>query len=208
MPGAHPLFDGATFLPRLDAALAGLADPRDIRAATVEFLSRARAEAMADLVAGLASHPRAGRETVRAIAALTDALVRAIHHVATSRLHPNLSPTEAERLAVVAVGGYGRAEMAPHSDVDILFLTPWKITGWIESIVESMLYMLWDLKLKVGHATRSVDDCLRLAGADMTIRTSLLEHRLICGDAVTAASLRDRLWPELFERSVTQFIEA
>ncbi len=68
--------------------------------------------------------------------------------------------------------------------------------------------MLWDLKLKVGHSSRSVDDCLRLAAADITIRTSLLEHRLVCGDPVTAEELRARLWPELFDRTVAQFIEA
>jgi len=208
LPGAHPLFDSDTAISGLDAALHGLTDPREIRSCTVALLATARAEAMADIAAGLASHPRKGRETVRAIAQLTDATVQAIHHVATTRLHPNLAPTEGERVAVLAVGGYGRGEMAPHSDVDLLFLLPWKPTGWIESVIESMLYMLWDLKLKVGQATRSVDECIRLAEADMTIRTSLLEHRLVCGDALLAQSLRERLWPELFERTVPQFIEA
>ena len=208
MPGAHPLFDPATAQAALEAALAGATEARDIRARTVALLANARAEAMADIVAGLATHPRKGRETVRAIAELTDATVRAVHHVATTRLHPNLARTEGERLAVMAVGGYGRGEMAPQSDVDLLFVHPWKTAGWIESVVESMLYMLWDLKLKVGHATRSVEECLRLAEGDMTIRTSLLEHRLVCGDAVIAQELRTRLWPELFDRTVPQFIEA
>ena len=208
MPGAHPLFDPATVQAALEAALAGATEARDIRARTVALLANARAEAMADIVAGLATHPRKGRETVRAIAELTDATVRAVHHVATTRLHPNLAPTEGERLAVMAVGGYGRGEMAPQSDVDLLFVHPWKTAGWIESVVESMLYMLWDLKLKVGQATRSVEECLRLAEGDMTIRTSLLEHRLVCGDAVIAQELRTRLWPELFDRTVPQFIEA
>nr|WP_052042083.1 [protein-PII] uridylyltransferase [Paracoccus sphaerophysae] len=208
LPGAHPLFDPATAHAALEAALAGATEARDIRARTVALLANARAEAMADIVAGLATHPRKGRETVRAIAELTDATVRAVHHVATTRLHPNLAPTEGERLAVMAVGGYGRGEMAPQSDVDLLFVHPWKTAGWIESVVESMLYMLWDLKLKVGQATRSVEECLRLAEGDMTIRTSLLEHRLVCGDAVIAQELRTRLWPELFDRTVPQFIEA
>lgn len=208
LPGAHPLFDPDRAIAALDAELAGLSDPRDIRARSVAILSTLRTEAMEDIIAGLASHPRKGRETVRAIAALTDATIRAIHHVATTRLHPNLSPTEGERIAVIATGGYGRGEMAPHSDIDLLFLLPWKPSGWIESVVESMLYMLWDLRLKVGHATRSLDDCLRLAEQDFTIRTSLLEHRLVCGDAVLAQSLRDRLWPELFARTIPEFIEA
>lgn len=208
LPGAHSLFTPESFLPDLTEALADITEPREIRAKTVEILTKARASAISDIAAGFMSHPRAARETVRAIATLTDATVTAIHHVATTILHPLTNPTDAERLAVLAIGGYGRAEMAPQSDVDLLFLTPWKVTGWAESVVESMLYMLWDLKLKIGQATRSIDDCLRLGAGDITIRTSLLEHRLICGHASTAETLRDRLWSELFDRSVPEFIEA
>ncbi|CQR86281.1 UTP--GlnB (protein PII) uridylyltransferase, GlnD [Paracoccus aminovorans] len=208
LPGAHSLFVPETFLPALTTALQGVSDPREIRARTVALLSQARTAAMADIAAGFMSHPRAARETVRAIASLTDATVIAVHHVATSVLHPRNNPTEAERLAVLAIGGYGRAEMAPQSDVDLLFLSPWKVSGWAESVIESMLYMLWDLKLKVGQSTRSVDDCIRLGAGDITIRTSLLEHRLVCGHATTAEMLRDRLWTELFDRSIPEFIEA
>ena len=208
LPGAHLLFTPDSFIPRLAERLSGLSEAREIRAATVAMLAQAREGAMADIEAGLDSHPRAARETVRAIAALTDATITAVHHVATQILHPQPNPTDAERLAVLAIGGYGRAEMAPKSDVDLLLLTPWKVTGWTESIVESMLYMLWDLKLKIGQSTRSIDDCIRLAGEDMTIRTSLLEHRLICGHAPTAETLRERLWSELFDHSIPEFIEA
>lgn len=208
LPGAHSLFSPESFLPHLEAALEGAEGPREIRSRTVAVLTKARADAMADIVAGFQSHPRAARETVRAIASLTDATVNAIHHVATTILHPQKNPTDAERLSVLAIGGYGRAEMAPQSDVDLLFLTPWKISGWAESVVESMLYMLWDLKLKIGQSTRSIDDCLRLGQGDITIRTSLLEHRLVCGYAGSAEVLRDRLWSELFDNSVPEFIEA
>ena len=85
-------------------------------------------------------------------------------------------------MAIVAVGGYGRGTLAPGSDVDLLFLLPYKQTPWGESVVEFILYMLWDLGLKVGHATRSVDECIRLSRSDMTIRTAILEARYICGD--------------------------
>ncbi|WP_425331305.1 [protein-PII] uridylyltransferase [Paracoccus ravus] len=202
------MFAPEEFLPWLSEALAEAADAREIRRRTVSILAEARAAALADIVAGFRSHPRAARETVRAIASLTDATVVAIHHVATTILHPQTNPTDAEHLSVLAIGGYGRAEMAPQSDVDLLFLTPWKISGWAESVVESMLYMLWDLKLKVGQSTRSIDDCLRLGAGDITIRTSLLEHRLVCGYAPTAETLRERLWGELFESSIPEFIEA
>ncbi|MDO5606147.1 MAG: [protein-PII] uridylyltransferase [Paracoccus sp. (in: a-proteobacteria)] len=208
LPGAHSVFDPATFLPDLDARLKTAADAREIRARTVAALLDARAGAMTDIIAGFDTHPRAARETVRAIASLTDAIVITVHHVATTHLHPRPNPTEAEQLAVLAVGGYGRAEMAPQSDVDLLFLTPYKTSGWAESVVESMLYMLWDLKLKLGHATRSVDDCLRLAAQDMTIRTSMVEHRAVAGRLQLAETLRERLWDELFTSTIPDFIEA
>ena len=191
----------------LDQAFTGLSEPRQIRAATVAMLTAARQAAMADIVAGFSGHPRAARETVRAIATLTDGIVGAVYYVATKHLHPQQT-SENERLAVLAVGGYGRAEMAPFSDVDLLFLTPWKISPWAESVVESILYMLWDMKLKIGHAIRSIEDCLRLAGSDMTIRTSLVEHRLVTGHAPLAETLRTVLWDQLFSKTVPEFVEA
>ncbi|CAM3268581.1 [protein-PII] uridylyltransferase [Paracoccus nototheniae] len=204
----RPEIDPTRLLAHLDRQLAGVTDARELRARTVAFLGLARHDGMAAIEAGFATHPRAARETVRAIAGLTDALVIAVHHVATTYLHPQKSLSENERLAVLAVGGYGRAEMAPASDVDLLFLTPWKITAWAESVVESMLYMMWDLKLKIGHSIRSVDDCLRLGAGDMTIRTSLVEHRLVTGHAPLAEELRHRLWTELFAQTIPEFIEA
>jgi [protein-PII] uridylyltransferase len=99
--------------------------------------------------------------------------------------------------------------MAPFSDVDLLFLTPYKRTAWTESVVESVLFMLWDdLKLKVGHSVRSIDDCLRLARDDMTIRTSLLDMRFLCGDRAPFDELDRRLWDGLFLRTGPEFVEA
>ena len=109
---------------------------------------------------------------------------------------------------MVAVGGYGRGELAPFSDVDLLFLTPYKQTAWGESVIESTLYLLWDLKLKVGHATRSVDECLRRAAGDYTIRTALLEKRFLAGSPELFDTLDERLWKELFERTGPDFVEA
>ena len=91
-------------------------------------------------------------------------MVAGVFHYCVTHLHPAPIRTKGQRLAVVAVGGTGRGEMAPYSDVDLLFLTPYKQTAWGESVIESMLYVLWDLKLKVGQSVRSVNDCIRLAG--------------------------------------------
>ncbi len=148
-----------------------------------------------------------GIEAGIALTKLQDHVVTAMFDEA-HRVFPLPHPTSSERVAVVAVGGYGRGLLAPGSDIDLLFLTPYKRTGWTESVVETILYGLWDLKQKVGQATRSIDDCIRLAREDMTIRTSLLETRLICGDVALYEDMRARLWAELFEGTETEFAVA
>jgi len=211
LPGAERIDPVAVLAAIAAEALPILAqggEPRAARAVAVRHLAVAKAAANAALAEAFRARPRDARPLVAAQAALTDALVGVALRVARDLLHPLANPTEAERIAVLAVGGYGRAEMAPHSDVDLLFLTPWKITPWAESVIESMLYMLWDLKLKVGHASRTVKDCLRLGREDITIRTALLEHRFVAGHAPLAAELGDRLWSELFRNTGPEFIEA
>lgn len=204
------LLDPDTLLAQIQAEIAAsnLTKGRETRAIAVRHLAAARAKANAALEAAFAKQPDDARGLIRANAWVTDRIVSIALVVATTSLHPLPNPTEAERIAVIAVGGYGRAEMAPHSDVDLLFLTPYKVTGWAESLIESMLYMLWDLKLKVGHATRTVDDCLRLARDDITIRTALLERRFLAGHEPLARDLRTRLWLELFRETGPEFIEA
>ncbi|MCH9020661.1 MAG: [protein-PII] uridylyltransferase [Proteobacteria bacterium] len=139
---------------------------------------------------------------------LVDQLVRALFDFATHTAYPMPNPSAGERLAVVAVGGYGRGELAPYSDIDLLFLLPYKLTPRVEQAVEFMLYMLWDLGLKVGHATRSVRECLRRARGDMTIRTNLLEARYVCGDRPLCRELRRRFAAELVKGSGPEFVRA
>ncbi|WP_326525486.1 [protein-PII] uridylyltransferase [Sphingomonas sp.] len=135
-----------------------------------------------EIAGRLAEHPSRGLEAANAGAYLTDQLLRLLWDFTVQRLYRNTNPTAAERMTLVAVGGYGRGEMAPHSDIDIGFLTPWKQTGWSEQVIESMLYALWDMGLKVGHSSRSLDEMVRQAKADVTIRTALLEGRYVWGD--------------------------
>ncbi len=139
---------------------------------------------------------------------LIDQLIKVIHDLATDRVFRLANRTAGERLAIVAVGGYGRGELAPQSDVDLLFLFPYKQPPWGEQVVEFMLYLLWDLGLKVGHATRSLDDCIRLAKQDLTIRTALLESRLVWGDEALAHTLRLRFLKEVAGSTGPDFIEA
>jgi len=138
---------------------------------------------------------------------LTDKIVCQAFDISTKTLHPAPSSDKQNRLTMMAVGGYGRAEMAPFSDVDLLFLTPPAFTPWAETVIESILYILWDIKLKIGHATRSIDDCVSLGKDDLTIRTSLLESRYLCGAKTLSNQLDKRLWKELFRKTGPEFVE-
>ncbi|HEV7261247.1 MAG TPA: [protein-PII] uridylyltransferase [Bosea sp. (in: a-proteobacteria)] len=194
--------------------------------AVAHLLERARGRSTADtrnlLVGGLRhvldeghasarellKRPRHGLICAQHLSAVMDGVVGCLHVAATEHFYPALNPSQSERIAVVAVGGYGRGTLAPGSDVDLLFLFPHKQTAWGESVVEAMLYPLWDLKLKVGHSVRSVDDCVREARADMTIRTALLEARFIAGDALVFHDMVRRFGAEVVEGTAPAFTEA
>ncbi len=125
---------------------------------------------------------QSGEKTVAAGSYLLDQLIRVIYEVASEHAFPIGVETAGDAMSVIATGGYGRGELAPHSDIDLMFLLPYKLTPRAEQVVEYVLYTLWDLGLKVGHATRSTDEAVRLAKEDITVRTSMLESRLITGD--------------------------
>jgi [protein-PII] uridylyltransferase len=201
------LLDIAATRAALDAAAAAAPDRAAIRPAIVELLRLAYGEGRAAIAAAIAAAPREAYRAIHDYAWLVDQVVTLTLETTMRWLHPLPNPTAAERLCVIASGGYGRAEMAPFSDVDLLLLTPYKQTPWGESLIESVLYSLWDLRLKVGHAVRTVDDCLRMARADVTIRTSLLEHRFLWGEVALADRLDARLWSELFTGSGPEFVE-
>ena len=106
----------------------------------------------------------------------------------------------AARLALVAVGGYGRAELLPHSDIDLLVLYPDEGLGSADQVLEQFLTMLWDLRLNVGHSVRSAKECREQAGADITIMTNLMEARLLAGDSTLHRAMQtqtgtDSIWP-------------
>jgi len=149
----------------------------------------------------------AGR-AVREQCFLVDQLIRVLYDLVTESVYPLANPTAGEKMAIVAVGGYGRGEMAPFSDIDLLFLLPYKQTPHTEQVVEFLLYLLWDLGLKVGHATRSVAECVRYAKADLTIRTALLEARYVWGEQALFDELKQRFDSEIVRGTAAQFIEA
>jgi [protein-PII] uridylyltransferase len=194
----------------VDAEIAGLArtiDPTtiDFRKAAVEVFARALAE---------------GRETARRaleakgsglacgahLAYIEDELMRAIHSCVIRYIQPQAATKGA--LCVVAVGGYGRGTLAPGSDIDLLFLLRGHDRAGEEAVVEAMLYLLWDLKQKIGHATRTVDECLKQAKADMTIRTTLLECRFLLGDRSLLDTMLARFDHEIVRLSAPEFVAA
>ncbi|MDF1610235.1 [protein-PII] uridylyltransferase [Hoeflea sp. YIM 152468] len=139
---------------------------------------------------------------------LQDVITKALYDYASVHVYRVENPSTSERMTVTAVGGYGRGTLAPGSDIDLLFVLPYKQTPWTEQVVEWTLYMLWDIGLKVGHATRNVDECIRLARSDMTIRTSILEARFLCGERTLFEDLGERFDREVVEGTGPEFIAA
>jgi len=204
------IFDRKSVIAALDAL--GAADPRlrgsrkaraDVLALMKDVLSRGQAAVKARLAGGAR-----GSAVMAANSFLIDQLLRVLFDHAAEKLFPEPNPTTSDRLALVAIGGYGRGELAPHSDIDILFLHPYKLTARGEQIIEYILYMLWDLGLKVGQATRSVRDCIRRAKADMTIRTSLLEARFLWGAEPIYQDFRTRFRTEVIPGTEAEFVAA
>jgi [protein-PII] uridylyltransferase len=154
----------------------------------------------------LVAVPSSGRSCATDQAFLIDQIVRIAFDFVTTTLFEVANRSAAEKIAVVAVGGYGRGEMAPHSDVDIAFITPYKRTGWTEQVVEAMLYFLWDLGLKVGQSSRSIDETIKMALEDLTIRTALLEGRFVWGDREVYEETSVRFWNEVAARTGADFV--
>ncbi|RMF00734.1 MAG: bifunctional uridylyltransferase/uridylyl-removing protein, partial [Alphaproteobacteria bacterium] len=172
-------------------------------AALSELVKNARAQARQQLEAD-----GSGRRCAEGLATFQDELLRLIYDFTVEHVYRAQNPSSAERMAIVATGGYGRAMLAPGSDIDLLFLLPYKQTAWGESVIEYMLLMLWDLGFKVGHATRTVDQCIKLAKADMTIRTALLDARLVHGAGELFDELHARFIREVVKGTGREFVEA
>ncbi|MDR7033774.1 [protein-PII] uridylyltransferase [Mesorhizobium sp. BE184] len=139
---------------------------------------------------------------------LMDELIRALYDFAVTNVYRARNPSLGERIAIVAVGGYGRGTLAPGSDIDLLFLLPSKQTPWGEQVVGYILHILWDLGLKVGHATRDIEDCIRLSLSDITIRTSILEARFLWGEEKLYQELVGRFDRDVVRPTGPEFVQA
>ena len=186
----------------------GNAQSHDTRkSAALSTLSEAMKSARDHVATRFRADPWQSDQAIRSWTYIAEVIVRVAYETVSEAFHPNPVPTSGERMSVIFVGGSGRAEMAPHSDIDLLFLTPYKQTAWGESVIETTLHLLWDLRLKVGYSVRTIDECLRMARDDITIRTNLVETRFLMGDTALAEDLEHRLWQELFDTTGPEFVE-
>ncbi|HLH93330.1 MAG TPA: [protein-PII] uridylyltransferase [Xanthobacteraceae bacterium] len=180
---------------------------RELRTAVAQRLKAALADARV-VAEQLLLEDRHGRRCAERLCRLQDDIIGVLYDFAVRHLYPPQTASDAEHMAVVATGGYGRGLMAPGSDIDLLFLLPYKQTAWGESVAEAILYCLWDMGLKVGHATRSVDECIRQAKADMTIRTAVLEARYLLGERKLYDQLVARFDKQVAQGTAAEFVTA
>ncbi|MEM6461810.1 MAG: [protein-PII] uridylyltransferase [Pseudomonadota bacterium] len=159
-------------------------------------------------IAAMLSEDGSGLECARRLSLLQDECIAALFAYATEHAYPIMNPSTSEHIALAAVGGYGRQTLAPGSDIDLLFILPYKPTPWTEQVVEYMLYMLWDMGFKVGHATRNIDECIRLSKSDITVRTSILDARFLCGSRPLFDEMEKRFDTDVVRNSARAFIAA
>ncbi|GGZ24660.1 [protein-PII] uridylyltransferase [Asticcacaulis endophyticus] len=182
-------------------------DVYDLRRRAIAILKEAWDQGRESILANI-DHEKGGLSTARAVAKCADEIISALWDFTLTHVYRARNPTEGERLSLVAVGGYGRGELAPYSDIDLLFLRAWRETPHSESVIEFILYSLWDLGFKVGHASRTVDETLKYARDDHTILTAVLEFRPIAGDLDLVQNLKDKLASDVIRNGAYAFIAA
>ncbi len=206
LPNRRAIIDRRQLAADLAVGMARLDGLPARRRLLADMLRGALVSGRAEIAQRLEAQPGKGLELAAAQSFLVDQVLRLACDTVVGSFYPLANPTQSERLALVAVGGYGRGQMAPFSDVDLVFLTPWKQTPWGERVIETLLYLLWDLGLKLGHATRSLDDMMRMAKADMTICTAFLEARFVWGDQKLFDEAATRFRREVVQGTTRAFI--
>ena len=153
-PEAEDRFDTARITAAVDALAVEYGGREDVFRAAVAKLLKTELLAARETAQAVLLKDRHGRHCAERLCFVQDEIIRILFDAATRHLYHTPIPSGAERMAVVATGGYGRGLMAPESDIDLLFILPYKQTAWGEQVAEAVLYCLWDMGLKVGHADR------------------------------------------------------
>ena len=207
-PLAIEVFDAAAVAGELERLVPDYAgNERELRLAVSRRLKAALLQGRA-AAERLLIKERAGRRCAERLCWMQDEILRVLYEFVAKHLYRAQNPSEAERMAIIGTGGYGRGVLAPGSDIDLLFLLPYKQTAWGELVAELILYCLWDMGLKVGHATRSVTECIRQAKADMTVRTAVLEARYLLGDRKLYDDLVTRFDKDIVQGTAADFVAA
>jgi len=189
---------------RVADALAALKPGKKLTGEATSILRGVLEEGRAEIAKRLGEEPGNGRAAAQATAFLHDQLVRLTYDFVSGRLVDD----PVEGLSLVGLGGTGRGEMAPFSDLDLMLLTAKAPSAEQERAAEAMLHLLWDLKLKVGHSIRSTSQLIALARTDMTVRTAFLEARWLWGDGTLFDSAMRRFRKEVVAGTAAEFVAA
>ena len=189
---------------RVADALAALKPGKKLTGEATSILRGVLEEGRAEIAKRLGEEPGNGRAAAQATAFLHDQLVRLTYDFVSGRLVDD----PVEGLSLVGLGGTGRGEMAPFSDLDLMLLTAKAPSAEQERAAEAMLHLLWDLKLKVGHSIRSTSQLIALARTDMTVRTAFLEARWLWGDGTLFDSAMRRFRKEVVSGTAAEFVTA
>ncbi len=146
-----------------------------------------------------------GNEIVLAYTGMMDHLITSLFESA-SRDYVSRYPSLNTRCGVIALGGYGREELNPQSDIDLLFIHIWKVTPFVEAVAEKILYALWDSGLQVGHAIRSIAESVRLGNKDTKVKTGMIDARFLSGDIQLYKDLRGAIQGQFSGISGDRFI--
>jgi [protein-PII] uridylyltransferase len=184
--------------------LAALPDGKKLTAEASRLLADALARGRQEVAQRLEKEPGNGRAAAHATAFLNDQLVRLAYDFVCDRVLRE----QLDGLALVGLGGTGRGEMAPYSDLDIMFLTAKAPTAAHERTAEAILHLLWDLKLKVGHSVRSIPQLMTLAKKDMTVRTAFLEARWLWGEQRLFDTAMRRFRKEVVAGTAAEYVAA
>ena len=148
-----------------------------------------------------------GAEAMDALTELVDGLIIGRYRNGLRHLGEATEVAASHSCCLVALGGYGRRELAPHSDIDLMVLFKADAEAMIPDLVKTVLHPLWDAGFQVGHSVRTIQECLDLAAEDLTIRTSMMEARFLAGSAPLFQEFHDRYARRIVGRGLDRFID-
>ncbi|MBT1076720.1 [protein-PII] uridylyltransferase [Geobacter grbiciae] len=184
-----------------DAGRASFEEKRPLYlAASKHFLNHYREEIKVMHNAGAQ-----GSVVVRNLTAMTDTLVRKLFRSITRDVAQR--GRVREPLTLTAIGGYGRGELNPYSDIDLMFLYGGKDQARVEDIAQKLLYFLWDMRLDVGYSVRTLQDCVEMAASDLTVRTALLDARVLAGSRLLFKDFEKVMLTQILSKRSDSFIK-